>query len=72
MSDTKDNSVEGKVIFYDQNDKILYQTPMMRNSTTPIPFDFSASGVLQLRVEFVCDFLIATGDIKIKDFRYSK
>lgn len=73
MSDTKENKVEGKVVFYDQNDKVLYQTSMMRNSTTPIPFDFSASGVLQLRVEFVSNSnSYETRNIKIKDFRYSK
>lgn len=72
MSDTKVNSVEGKVVFYDQNDKVLYQTPMMRNSTAPIPFDFSVSGVLQLRVEFISDGSWDFRDIKIKDFRYSR
>ncbi len=72
MSDTKENSVEGKVVFYDQSDKVLYQTPVMRNSTTPIPFDFSVSGVLQLRVEFVSNCRWKSCDLKLKDFRYSK
>ena len=74
MSDTTIEDGEGKVIFYDQNDTVLYQTPMMRNATTPIAFDFSASGVLQLRAEFI--FHSSDGwkkaNIKIKDFRYSK
>ena len=73
MSDTKYDSIEGKVIFYDQNDNVLYQTPMMRNATTPIPFDFSASGVLQLKVEFISNGgLNDICNIKLKDFRYSK
>lgn len=72
MSDTKENDVEGKVVFYDQNDKVLYQTPMMRNSTNPISLDFSASGVLQLKVEFISKGSWDRSDIKIKDFRYSK
>lgn len=71
MSDTKSNEVEGQVIFYDQNDNVLWKTSKMRNSTTPIPVEFSASDVLQLKVCF-----IGSGgsncNIKIKDFRYSK
>ncbi len=75
MSDTESDILEGKVIFYDQNDKVLYQSSTMRNSTNPISFDFSASGVLQLKVEFTVSSgssHIDNCDIKLKDFRYSK
>lgn len=73
MSDTEQNCIEGKVIFYDQNDNMIYQTPTIRNTTNPVSFDFSATGVLQLRAEFI----VSTDDygdanIKLKDFRYSK
>ena len=45
----------------------------IRNSSTPVPFEFSAIGVLQIKVEFIG----ATGDsgkiaLELKDFRYSR
>ncbi|HBV66732.1 MAG TPA: hypothetical protein DEF04_00055, partial [Clostridiales bacterium] len=49
----KNNGMEGKVIFYDQNDRVLYQTSTIRNTTIPIPFGFSVSDVLQLKAEFI-------------------
>nr|QGT51083.1 hypothetical protein Firmicute1046_1590 [uncultured Firmicutes bacterium] len=72
MKDAKNDSLEGKIVFYDQNDNVLYQTPMLRKSTTPIPFEFQTSGVLQLKVAFVATNLYETYNLKIRDFRYSK
>ena len=65
---------EGKVIFYDQDEKILYQSSYLRNSTEPIPFNFSVQGALQLEVEFIgvgthgSDICV----IDLKDFRYTR
>lgn len=76
MSNTENDAIEGKVIFYDQNDKVLYQSSTMRNSTTPISFDFATSGVLQLKVKFISThrewFTGPKANIQLIDFRYSK
>ncbi|MGN0106404.1 MAG: stalk domain-containing protein [Hominilimicola sp.] len=75
MSGTDEAATEGKVVFYDQNDRILCEMPTMRNSTEPTPFEFDVSGVLQLRVEFISSgdgSYNSTNKINIKDFRYSK
>ena len=74
MSDTNSDYHEGKVVFYDQNDKVIYESPTMRKATEPIPFEFPVSGILQLRVEFQSSGHGTHGPniINLKDFRYSK
>ena len=74
-SETTEDSCEGQVIFYDQDDNVIYESPKMRNSTDPISFEIPVSGVLQLKVRFIQN-LPNSGEapnvIRIKDFRYSK
>ncbi len=75
MSNTEKDYTEGKVVFYDQNNSIIYESTYLRNSTNPIPFEFSALGVLQLKVEFICatDASIPQSfSLELKEFRYSK
>lgn len=72
MNEAVDDRYEGKVVLYDQNDNVLYQTPMMRNSTTPITFEIQTLGVLQLKAAFITSHSSSSYNIKIKDFRYSK
>jgi hypothetical protein len=73
MSGTENNSMEGKVIFYDQNDRMLFESNWLRNSTNPIPFEFSVQGVLQLRVEFIASNLHgAISSLELVNFRYSR
>lgn len=78
MSETPLNEAEGKVTIYDQDDRVLYQSPAMRNTTNPIPFEISVAGALQIRVEFSANHdanpnrVFVEPNIKIKDFRYSQ
>ncbi|MCC8169304.1 MAG: hypothetical protein LIO59_02880 [Oscillospiraceae bacterium] len=73
MSETSNDAAEGKVVFYDQNDKVLYELPTMRSATETAEFEFDVSGVLQLRAEFITSSA-STGktQINLKNFRYSK
>ena len=71
-SETVSNEMAGRVTFYDQDDRVLYQSPMMRNATDPISFEVPVSGVLQLKVEFSGYNANDTMYMRIKDFRYSK
>ena len=69
------SEVEGKLTIYDQDDKILYETPILRSVTKPISFDVPTKGALQIRVEFVTIYDGSGSrkhNLQIKDFRYSK
>ena len=76
MSDSARTEGEGKVTIYDQDNRILFETPTMRKATDPISFNVSTNGALQIRVEFKgtnkSGISHITSNIKIKDFRYSR
>ncbi len=46
------DSAEYRVNFYNENGKLLYQSPIMTESVSPIDFEFDTGKALKLKVEF--------------------
>ena len=46
------DSAEYSVSFYNENGKLLYQSPIMTESVAPVDFEFDARNALKLKVEF--------------------
>lgn len=46
------DSAEYRVNFYNENGKLLYQSPIMTRSVSPIDFEFDTGNALKLKVEF--------------------
>ncbi|MBE7018481.1 MAG: hypothetical protein E7413_01170 [Ruminococcaceae bacterium] len=47
------NFADYQVKFYDGDDNLLYQSPIMRENVAPIPFEFETANALTLKVEVV-------------------
>lgn len=46
------SSAEYRVKFYNESGKLLYQSPIMTKSVSPIDFEFDTGNALKLKVEF--------------------
>ena len=46
------DSAEYSVKFYNENGKLLYQSPIMSGNVAPIDFEFNTGNALKLKVEF--------------------
>lgn len=46
------DSAEYQVKFYNESGKLLYQSPIMTSSLSPVDFEFEPGNALQLKVEF--------------------
>ena len=61
--------VEYRVKVSNESGKVLYQSPIMVESTAPIPFEFDTGNALQLNIEFIgCSEVNEWVDCKIQDF----
>ena len=50
---TYDSSAcELQIKFYNENGKLLYQSPILNQSTAPIDFEFNCTNCLKLKIEF--------------------
>ncbi|MBQ3055275.1 MAG: hypothetical protein IJC88_04140 [Oscillospiraceae bacterium] len=64
------DSAEYRVNFYNENGTLLYQSPIMTGSVSPIDFEFDPGKALKLRVEFNghSDWVTRKFDCRIDDF----
>lgn len=74
FSPDTEEPMEGKIKIYSDVGGILYESPYIRKSSNPIEFNFNATGILQIKVEFelLCQTVWKNGKLNIENFRYSK